>query len=229
MTPPASPSPAAPSIPSMPPILTIASGTLLTHEIEIKRSRFIATIARTDSPDEAHEVIDMVKKAHPQARHNCSAYAIQVEGRNPHQHSNDDGEPSGTAGVPILEAIKGAGVWNVTAVVTRYFGGILLGAGGLVRAYSSATSEGLALAAPAELREMTVLETDLAITEAGRIEAELRHAGAQILDTQWSDRVTLRLGADPVDIAQLTERLAHISAGSASLHVVGAMSVEVAL
>lgn len=213
----------------MPTIPTIVSGTLLTHEIEIKRSRFIATIARTDTPEEAHGVIDRVKREHPQARHNCSAYAIQVGGRNPHQHSNDDGEPSGTAGVPMLEAIKGSGLWNVTAVVTRYFGGVLLGAGGLVRAYSTSVSEALALAPRAELRDLTVLETTLSLTDAGRIEAELRHAGAQIIDTQWSNRVTLRIGADPQFVEALTDRLAQVSAGGAALHVVGNMSVEVAL
>lgn len=213
----------------MPTIATISSGTLLTHEIEIKRSRFIATIARTDSPDEAHAIIDMVKREHPQARHNCSAFAIQVDGRNPHQHSNDDGEPSGTAGVPMLEAIKGAGLWNVTAVVTRYFGGILLGAGGLVRAYSTATSEGLTLAPKAELRDLTILETVLSPTEAGRVESELRHSGAQILETSWSDQVTLRFGSDEASVPSLQEKIAQLSGGLASGRVVGTMSVEVAL
>lgn len=213
----------------MPSIPTITSGTLLTHEIDIKRSRFIATIARTDSPEDAHMIIDQVKHDHPQARHNCSAYAIQVDGRNPHQHSNDDGEPSGTAGVPMLEAIKGAGLWNVTAVVTRYFGGILLGAGGLVRAYSTAVSEALTLAPKAELRDLTILETHLSPTDAGRIEAELRHAGAHILDTQWASEVTLRIGADPQFVDTLTDKLAQVSAGTATLHVAGTMSVEVAL
>ena len=116
---------------------TLASGTLLTHEIEIKRSRFITTLARTDTPEEARELIDAVKAEHPQARHNCSAYLIDPPDAAPLQHSSDDGEPSGTAGTPMLEALRASDTWNATAVVTRYFGGILLGGGGLVRAYST--------------------------------------------------------------------------------------------
>lgn len=210
------------------PISTIAAGTLLVHEIEIKRSRFIATIARTDSPEEAHQLINTVKADHPQARHNCSAYAIQVDGRNPHQHSSDDGEPSGTAGVPMLEAIKGAGLWNVTAVVTRYFGGVLLGAGGLVRAYSSAVSEALAQAPRVELRDMHVLEITIPLADAGKIEAELRHLGAEILETRWTHEATIRMGASPDLISPLNERLAQLSAGQIRADVVGTMMIEVA-
>ena len=85
---------------------TLASGTLLTHEIEIKRSRFITTLARTDTPQEARALIDAVKSEHPQARHNCSAYLIDPPDAAPLQHSSDDGEPSGTAGTPMLEALR---------------------------------------------------------------------------------------------------------------------------
>lgn len=211
------------------PILTIGAGTLLVNEIEIKRSRFIATIARTDSPEEAHEIIQAVKTEHPQARHNCSAFAIQVNGRNPHQHSNDDGEPSGTAGVPMLEAIKGAQLWNVTAIVTRYFGGILLGAGGLVRAYSSAVSEALALAPKAQLRELSIVEAHLSPTDAGRIEAELRNYGAHILDTVWGNDVTIRLGTEASDIPALNDKLAQLTSGTTQTYLTGTTTVEVPL
>ena len=163
----------------------LASGTRLSHEIEIKRSRFIASIARTDTPEEAREFINSVKAAHPQARHNCSAWMIAEEGHSPSQHSSDDGEPSGTAGTPILDVLKRNEVWNVTVVVTRYFGGILLGAGGLVRAYSSATSEALAQAPFARLEALSVVETELAPVDAGRIEGELRRLGGHVVDAQW--------------------------------------------
>lgn len=208
-------------------IPTIRSGTLLAHEIEIKRSRFITTIARTDSPDEAHAVIDAVKSDHPQARHNCSAYLIQVNGRNPHQHSSDDGEPAGTAGTPMLEALRGAGVWNVTAVVTRYFGGILLGAGGLVRAYSTAVSEALALAPRAELRSLEVLEARLCPTDAGRIEADLRHCGAQVLDTLWGADVLIRIGTPASKVPFLHNRLAQLTGGVTKFQMAEATVVEV--
>lgn len=208
-------------------ISTIRSGTLLTHEIEIKRSRFVATIARTDSPQEAQAVIDAVKNDHPQARHNCSAYLIQVDGRNPHQHSSDDGEPAGTAGTPMLEALRGAGVWNVTAVVTRYFGGVLLGAGGLVRAYSTAVSEALALAPRAELRTLEVLEAHLSPTDAGRIEADLRHCGAHILDARWGGDVLVRVGTERSEVPFLQERLAQLTGGAAAFEMAGATIIEV--
>lgn len=208
-------------------ISTIRSGTFLTHEIEIKRSRFIATIGRTDSPQEAQDLIDTVKSEHPQARHNCSAYLIQVDGRNPHQHSSDDGEPAGTAGTPMLEALRGAGVWNVTAVVTRYFGGVLLGAGGLIRAYSTAVSEALALAPRAELRSLEVLEAALSPTDAGRIEADLRHCGAQILDTQWGAEVHIRIGTEATEVPFLQERLAQLTGGVTRFQMAGSTIVEV--
>ena len=153
---------------------TLASGTLLTHEIEIKRSRFITTLARTDTPEEARELIDAVKAEHPQARHNCSAYLIDPPDAAPLQHSSDDGEPSGTAGTPMLEALRASDTWNATAVVTRYFGGILLGGGGLVRAYSTSVSEAVARAPIAYLVGRDVLETQLNPADAGRIEAEPR-------------------------------------------------------
>lgn len=209
-------------------IPTLATGTLLVNEIEIKRSRFIATIARTDSPEEAHDIIHTVKADHPQARHNCSAYIIQVNGRNPHQHSSDDGEPSGTAGTPMLEAIKGAGLWNVTAVVTRYFGGILLGTGGLVRAYSTAVSQALVQAPKAQLRELTVLETTLSHIQAGKIEAELRHDGIHILNAQWDNNVTLTIASPETNITTLNEKLATLTAGQASAHIVGKTMIEIA-
>ncbi|PZU27892.1 MAG: IMPACT family protein, partial [Actinomyces sp.] len=140
---------------------TLASGTLLTHEIEIKHSRFITTLARTDTPKEARELIDAVKADHTQARHNCSAYLIDPPDAAPLQHSSDDGEPSGTAGTPMLEALRASDTWNATAVVTRYFGGILLGGGGLVRAYSTSVSEAVARAPIAYLVGRDVLETQL--------------------------------------------------------------------
>lgn len=211
----------------MAPIDTIRSGTLIEHEIEIKRSRFLTTLARTDSPEEARALIDAVKAEHPQARHNCSAYMIRVEGRDPHQHSSDDGEPSGTAGTPMLEALRLAGVWNVTAVVTRYFGGILLGGGGLIRAYSSAVSEALAKAPRAHLKDLEVLEARLRPAEAGRIEAELRHGGAEVLSVDWGNEVRIRIGVNPGERRSFDALLARASSGVAQFRMVAARRVEV--
>lgn len=110
-------------------------------EIEIKKSRFICALKRVTSEDEAKNFIAQKKKEHWKANHNCSAFVIGE--KNEIQRSNDDGEPSGTAGVPMLEVLKKQELINVVAVVTRYFGGTKLGAGGLIRAYSHAVSHAL--------------------------------------------------------------------------------------
>jgi len=112
-----------------------------SHEIIIKKSRFICSLKRTESEEEAQAFIEGIKKEHWKANHNCSAYLIGDT--NQIQRASDDGEPSGTAGVPILEVLKKRELQNVTAVVTRYFGGTKLGAGGLIRAYGQVTSEAL--------------------------------------------------------------------------------------
>lgn len=112
-------------------------------EIVEKKSRFIATIRPVSSEEEANDFINEMKKKYYDARHNCSAYII---GENAEiTRSSDDGEPSGTAGRPMLEVLTGSGIKNIAVVVTRYFGGVLLGTGGLVRAYQQATKEALAL------------------------------------------------------------------------------------
>lgn len=109
------------------------------HEIIIKNSRFICSMKRTETDEEALAFIEQIKKEHWKASHNCSAYLIGEN--NDIQRASDDGEPSGTAGVPILEVLKKRELKNITAVVTRYFGGTKLGAGGLIRAYGQVTSK----------------------------------------------------------------------------------------
>src|SRR5690625_2416674 len=108
-------------------------------EVIINKSRFIGYIKRTETEEEAKAFIAEIKAKHKDATHNCSAYIIGASALI--QKADDDGEPSGTAGVPILEVLKRELMYNVTVVVTRYFGGIKLGAGGLIRAYSGAASE----------------------------------------------------------------------------------------
>lgn len=116
-------------------------GAYFTHELVIERSRFITHLAPTDTPEEARAFINEISKQHADATHNCTAYVIQHD--TTIQKANDDGEPSGTAGMPMLQALLKKDMVNITAVVTRYFGGIKLGAGGLIRAYSGAVSEAL--------------------------------------------------------------------------------------
>ncbi len=108
------------------------------HEIEIKKSRFICTLARIKTEDQAKTIIATISKTNSKANHNCYAYILGDQDQT--QRESDNGEPSGTAGIPILETLKKNKLHNVISVVTRYFGGIKLGAGGLIRAYSNATS-----------------------------------------------------------------------------------------
>ena len=110
-----------------------------SHEIIIQKSRFIGYVERVSNEEEANAFIQKIKKQHYSATHNCSAYIIGEHDQI--QKANDDGEPSGTAGIPMLEVLKRLNLKNTAVVVTRYFGGIKLGAGGLIRAYSSTTSE----------------------------------------------------------------------------------------
>lgn len=123
----------------------------VTAEIVVKKSRFICTLTHTESEEEALSFIESIKKKHYDARHNCSAFIIA--GNPPLERSSDNGEPSGTAGKPMLDILNGASLENVCAVVTRYFGGTLLGTGGLVRAYSDALNEALGTAEFAEYKK----------------------------------------------------------------------------
>jgi len=142
------------------------------HEIIIQKSRFICYVERVTSEEEAIEFIQKIKKKHHDANHNCSAYLI---GENDHiQKANDDGEPSGTAGVPMLEVLKKKKLKDTAVVVTRYFGGIKLGTGGLIRAYGKSVSEGLQATGMVERKLMRIMNTNIDYTWLGKVENELR-------------------------------------------------------
>ena len=163
-------------------LLTLAHGDQPEIDLEIKRSHFLARACRTDSMDEAREFIARLRSTYPDARHHCSALTLTdlSDGHAlaapppPTERSNDDGEPSGTAGQPMLDILRGTGLANTTVVVTRYFGGTLLGTGGLVRAYSEATAQALQAAARVTLTRLHLWDLRVPVAQAGRIEAELR-------------------------------------------------------
>jgi len=159
-------------------------------EIVIKKSRFIGQIKPVETEEEAVAFIEEIKKRHWNATHNCSAYMIGE--RDEIQKQSDDGEPSGTAGKPILEVIRNQGLKNVAIVVTRYFGGIMLGAGGLIRAYTdgavAATEAGEVITRVLH-REILV---ELDYTWLGKVENELRNRGVRTGETGFADKVTLR-------------------------------------
>lgn len=174
-------------------------------EIVEKKSRFIATIRPVDSEEEALSFIAEMRKKYWDATHNCTAFVI---GENHEQmRCNDDGEPSQTAGRPMLDALLGEDVHNCCAVVTRYFGGTLLGTGGLVRAYSAAVKEGLRNCQILEkqlARKLTV-ETDY--TGLGKIQYILGEEKISTLDSQYADKVSLTLLVPVDQLDPLMEKL----------------------
>jgi uncharacterized YigZ family protein len=181
-------------------------------EIEAKRSRFLCTLARVEDEDAARAVVDRRRKQHWDAGHHCSAFVLGPDGAV--QRSSDDGEPAGTAGAPMLEVLRGHEVSDVVAVVTRWFGGTLLGAGGLVRAYGDAVRA--ALEVTGTLRRELVREHTLTLdhADAGRVESELRARGVAVLDVGYAAHVALRVGVPADGEDRLRALVAELTAGA---------------
>ncbi|MFK2826352.1 YigZ family protein [Bacillus sp. B190/17] len=157
------------------------------EEITIQKSRFIAYVNRVETEEEAQQFIHDIKKKNWNATHNCSAYMIGE--KNHIQKANDDGEPSGTAGLPILEVLKKRDLKDTVIVVTRYFGGIKLGTGGLIRAYGKSASEGINAAQVVERRLMQIMETVIDYTWLGKVENELRSSVYELKDIHYLENV----------------------------------------
>ena len=158
-------------------------------EIVEKKSRFIATVIPAAEEEEALAFIEAMNKKYWNATHNCFAYVIGE--RNEIQRCSDDGEPSGTAGKPMLDVLLGEELHNTAVVVTRYFGGTLLGTGGLVRAYSSAVKAGLASSVIITKKQGIKLEITTEYTGLGKIQYILAEKGMTVLDTLYTDKVEM--------------------------------------
>ncbi len=173
-------------------------GFFARTEIEVKRSRFLATLARADSEEQARGVVAQVRGTFPDARHHCLAFIIDLPDAQPIERSSDDGEPAGTAGMPMLEVLRGAELGHVVAVVTRYFGGVLLGTGGLVRAYSDAVAAVLADTPRVVPQRRILWGLDVSPAEAGRVQGALLNRGLEVVDADWGATVRLTVAvADP--------------------------------
>ncbi len=203
----------------------LAAGCDFRHEIEAKRSRFITVLRRTETEEAARGLVADLRREFHDARHHCSAFVLGPD--RDIQRSNDDGEPSGTAGFPMLEALVRretapgmADLSDVSAVVVRYFGGILLGAGGLVRAYSESVSSALDFAPLVRRSRLRICSAAVPHAAAGRLENDLRAAGFVMAETTYSAESTvlrLALPDDPAAFAAATERLLSLTGGSATL------------
>jgi uncharacterized YigZ family protein len=161
------------------------------HEIVIDKSRFIAHIARATTEEEATQFIQAIKKENNSATHNCSAYLIGQTDNI--QKANDDGEPSGTAGVPMLEVLKKRELKDTVAVVTRYFGGIKLGAGGLIRAYGRSISEGLNHIGVVQRQLHQIVHITVDYTLLGKMENELRNSHYPIKEMNYLEKVEIQM------------------------------------
>jgi len=163
-----------------------------TKEIVIEKSRFICTLSKVHNDAEAQEFIKKIKKQYWDATHNCSAYVI---GQNSvAERSNDDGEPSGTAGLPMLEVLRKNSLYDVAAVVTRYFGGVKLGAGGLIRAYTMSVAEAVKKAGLAEVVEMGHFSFLWNVADVGKVlNVIYRQQLFTVEDVVYEQRAKLKL------------------------------------
>ncbi|MFD1204725.1 MULTISPECIES: YigZ family protein [Sporosarcina] len=188
-------------------------------EIVIQKSRFLTYVRRVETEEEAIEFIQEIKKKHHNATHNCSAYMIGEHDQI--QKANDDGEPSGTAGVPMLEVLKKQGLKDTAVVVTRYFGGIKLGGGGLIRAYGRATTEGIAATGVVERKLHQIVNITIDYTWLGKVENELRQSPYPLKEMLYEENVRIVMYVPMAEtdkfydwITEMTNGQAEISANS---------------
>lgn len=199
-------------------------GRAATAEVEDRGSRFVCTLRRVGDEAQARALVAELRREHVDARHHCSAFVLGPGGEV--QRSSDDGEPAGTAGAPMLEVLRGAGVSDVAAVVSRWFGGTLLGAGGLVRAYGGAVRAALVEAGTVRRSLLTELSLDLDHAEAGRVEGELRARGVTVLEVSYDARVRLLLAAAPDQVDAVTHLVGSATSGGSLPVLVGERWVD---
>jgi len=186
------------------------------HELVVKKSRFLAHLSPVATVAEADAVVARLRKEHWDARHHCVALVVGAHADQ--QRSTDDGEPSGTAGIPMLEVLRHRRVTDVVAVVTRYFGGVLLGAGGLVRAYSTAVSEALDQARPVRRAVLTAVHVDVPHADAGRLHGVLRdwctHHDGTLDDVAYGAVAAFTVLVPPAELDRFDADLAAASSGA---------------
>lgn len=176
-----------------------------------KKSRFIATIAPVETVEEAEAFIEKMKKKYWDARHNCHAFTVGVD--MPLSRCSDDGEPSGTAGKPMLEVLLGRELHNVAVVVTRYFGGTLLGTGGLVRAYTQAVLEGLSHCSIVEKKVGCLYDLNMDYTDVGKVQYQIAQMGVFVKDTIYEERVRMEILIPSCEVDRVKKKLLEVTFG----------------
>ena len=192
---------------------------------EIKKSRFICHIKRVTTEEEARNFIQAVKKEHYKATHNCSAFILGE--RSEMKRSSDDGEPSGTAGVPMLDVLENHQLTNVCAVVTRYFGGIKLGAGGLIRAYAGSVALAIKEIGSVHIKEQLGLRLTLSYSQYQELPNFLKAKQLQEQDTAFTDQVQTTIFVDKDDKESVIESLIELFNGKIDIVEQGLRKVEV--
>jgi len=187
------------------------------HEIEIKKSRFICHLKRVETEEEAQAFIEEIKKEHWKATHNCSAYTIGMN--NEIQRAHDDGEPSGTAGVPMLEIFLKRELKNVVAVVTRYFGGTKLGAGGLIRAYGGAVNDAIDYIGVVERQLQRLIDITVTYSQSGKVENALREANYAIQDIIYAENITYQCIIPLESEEKFIEDITNWTSAQADIHI----------
>ncbi|MGI5158164.1 IMPACT family protein [Microbispora sp. CA-102843] len=184
---------------------------IVEHEIEIRRSRFFCVLAPAATEEAAREFVAERRRLYADATHNCSAYVVGESVRR----ADDDGEPGGTAGTPMLEMLTRRGFADVVAVVTRYFGGVLLGAGGLARAYGGAVGETLDRAEVVEMVPAAVVTVSVGHAQAGRLESDLRASPYALRGVDYGSRVAFEVAVAEDRLPVFEEWIAAVTAGRA--------------
>ncbi|MFE3329714.1 YigZ family protein [Streptomyces sp. NPDC059176] len=189
------------------------------HETEVNRSRFICALAPAATEQEAQEFVARVRKEHPTATHNCFAYVIGADAAV--QKASDDGEPGGTAGVPMLQMLLRRDVRYAVAVVTRYYGGVKLGAGGLIRAYGGAVGEALDAVGTLTRQRFRLATVTVDHQRAGKLENDLRATGRTVRGVRYGEAVTIDVGLPDAEVGAFRAWLADATAGTALVELGG--------
>ncbi|MCL1982535.1 MAG: YigZ family protein [Clostridiales bacterium] len=192
---------------------TVANEAVAEQVIE--KSRFIAHVKPVETKDEADRHIAGVRAGHRDADHNVPAVVIGDKFQL--QWASDDGEPQGTSGAPIVQMLVKEGVTNVAVVVTRYFGGVKLGTGGLVRAYTGSAKLGLAAAGVCQVKDMSLLTVRIGYEHLNKIKSIAGSGGFEIMEVLYEDKTTLKLSTDPENSIRVKSLLDDISSGACAL------------